>query len=237
MVNLIYEKIDPEEYEKRYSRIPREIYLRQYWLPIISSAIKRFCVAKKVLDLGCGYGKYIGIIKNEAKEVVALDSCERWVNFAKLKYPDVKFILGSAYEINLKSDFDVVLSVGLFEYGDKDMFLKQIRKILVQDGFAIILTPNKYSLSRLPVKIYYKIFRKNYVTIEASFVQMKNLFVKNGFELVEYRMDDGLIWLPNFLDRLFGLKVYHFIEKMVKLFNKNPLSANMFFIIKKINYE
>jgi SAM-dependent methyltransferase len=232
-METIYDKIDPEEYEERYDKIPHEIYLRQHWLPIISDFTKRYCVGKDVLDLGCGYGKYIGIIKKYAVNVMGLDVSERWLSFARKKYTDVNFILGDIQEINLDKKFDVIFSIGLFEYVDRKIVMEKICNFIKPGGYCIISVPNKYSPTRFLSRIYHKLFSPRRWPDEPSKSEMKRLFLKNGFEIIELKMDDGLIWLPGFIDKVIGAKVYLFVEKIARTFGNNSFSNIMLFVVKK----
>ena len=220
-----YNKIDPEEYQEGYEVIPRENYMKEHWRPLIRDVIKRYCEGKSVLDLGCGYGEYIGTISKYTDNAVGLDISERWLNYAKQKYPNLKFILSDAHKTPLQSGlFDVVVTIGLFEYINREAVIKEIRRVLKFNGICIISVPNKYSMFRLVGKLFCKIFRKEYHTNEPSKKDMFKLFVENKFNLLEYVMDDGLIWLPNFIDRLCGKKIYLFVEKISKIlgiFNYN----------------
>jgi SAM-dependent methyltransferase len=230
--DAIYDQIDPEAYENRYKTVPREIYLRKHWQPIISEFINKYCKNKDILDLGCGYGRYIGIIGKCAKNVTGLDNSVRWLDYARQHHPGIEFILGDARAISLKKEFDAIVSIGLLEYVDRGKVLKEIYRLLKPDGICIISVPNKYSFSRVPVILYRRLLNKNGPQ-EPSFGQMASLFKKNGFKIVECKMDDGLIWLPGFLDRLIGLKTYSALEGMFKIFGKNHFSTNMLFIITK----
>ncbi len=46
-------------------------------------------------------------------------------------------------------------------------------------------------------------------------------------------MDDGLVWLPEILDRSIGKKVYVFMEKLLKPAGRNPFSNIMLFVCRK----
>jgi len=35
-----YDKLDPEEYNKRYHMIPKEIYMEEHWNPLIEKIIE-----------------------------------------------------------------------------------------------------------------------------------------------------------------------------------------------------
>ena len=107
--------------------------------------------------------------------------------------------------------------------------------MLKPNGICIIQCPNKYGLMRVMVKIIYKILKRNYFPKEPSYREMINLFKQNGFKVIELKMDDGLIWVPNFLDKLIGVKIYSVIENIFKIFSRNPFSCNMLFVVQKEN--
>ena len=80
-------------------------------------------------------------------------------------------------------------------------------------------------------KLINKVFGREYSPNEPSNKEMFKQFKDNGFELIEYNMADGLIWLPNFLDQLFSKRIYHLIENFFKIFGRNPFSNVMLFVI------
>jgi len=232
-INL-YDKIDPELYDDRYIRVPREIYLNEHWQPIREDMIKKYCIGKKVLDLGSGTGFYIGQIKKNANEVIGLDVSERMLDYAQKKYPGIKFMKADAHKLPFApKSMEVVFSMGLFEYIDRKVVIKEIYRVLKFGGIAIISVPNRHSLSRMSVRLFHKLTGEKYIPNEPTFKEMINLFSENGFKIMELKMDDGLIWFPNFLDRLIGIKTYRFIEALFKIFRRNPFSTNMLFVVKK----
>lgn len=232
----IYDKINPELYEKRQQDDSREKYLYDHWYPAIESLIKRYSKNSIVLDMGCGSGNYSFEIKKYAKQVIGIDSSKRMINYAKNKYQGIDFIYANALNIPFENNyFDVVFSSGLFEYVDKDKLTSEMSRVLKSGGVGIIWVPNKYSLLRIFIKIFYKISRKKYIPNEPTLREMLSLFKINDFSVIEYKMDDGLIWLPNFLEKLIGKKVYNFIEGIFRIFRRNPFSTDMLFLIKKNN--
>lgn len=229
-----YDTIDPEKYEKMYDLIPRESYMKTHWRSLIEDTIKRYCKDKNVLDLGCGYGKFLGVIGQVAKNVTGLDISQRWLDEAKRRYPNIKLVLGDALKTSFNENFfDVIITIGLFEYVDRKIVMKEMNRILKKNGFCIISVPNKYSAFRTVGKFITKIPGGKSVTDEPSKKEMMRLFKDDGFRLIEYKMDDGLVWLPNFLDRLCGPKVYKLVEKFFKIFSQNPFSNIMLFVVKK----
>lgn len=230
-----YNNLDPQEYSKMYETIPKEIYMKEHWCPLIEKLIEKYCENKKVLDLGCGYGKYTRLIQQYSDNVIGVDISKRWLSYAKTKMSISNLLEADAHNIPLKDEsIDIIMCIGLFEYINREIVIREMRRILKRDGFGIYLVPNKYSGRRMVVKLFYKIFKKTYSPKEPSKKEMCNLFQSNNLELLEYKMDDGLIWLPNFIDRLCGNAVYLFIEKLFKTFRyNNPVSDVMLFIVRK----
>ncbi len=233
-MNRDYDDIDPVEYDKSYTVVPREMYLKEYWLPLLEDAIGRYCKDKYVLDLGCGYGIYARMISKYTDNITGIDISQRWLDFAAKQCPQAKFLLADAHNIPCENNtFDVVVSVGLFEYVKRNVVIKEIHRVLKTGGICIISVPNKYSLCRLPYKIFYKIRGEKRPTDEPSKKEMLLLLQSNGFDVVERKINDGLLYLPDFLDKIIGRITYHFVERFFSLFGENPFSNVMLFISRK----
>lgn len=227
-----YDEIDPEQYERRHERIPREGYLWDHWYPLIAATISRYCETKLVLDLGCGTGTYTRII-TEHGHVLGLDISKVMLGYAKSKHPKLSLALADAHHIPLRVEsIDTVVCIGLFEYVERAMVLKEINRVLKPDGVCIIQCPNKYSAIRMPFKIICKVLGREYPCNEPSYGEMLSLFKQNGFKVIESRMDDGLTWLPDFLDRVMGKRIYSFIERFFRNFGRNSFSNAMLFVVK-----
>jgi len=230
--------IDPEKYEKRYRYSPREAYLYLHWKPRICRLIRIFLNLKLVetaLDVGCGTGVYTEEISKITNKVIGLDLSENMVKYAKEKRKDLLFIVGDACKLPFRNEsFDLVVSIGLLEYVPKDIVLKEITRVMKRKAFLIISVPNKYSAYRLPVKILSKISKRKYFADEPSFNEMLHLFNSHNLKLIWYEMDDGLVFIPNVLDKIVGMKVYRLIERIFKkIFRRNPFSNVMLFLLQK----
>lgn len=229
-----YCEIDPATYETIYDLIPREMYLKKHWKPLIEKEIEKYCRDKIVLDLGCGTGIYTRAIDKCARKVYGIDLTKNWINYTKNEHGISNVILADAHKIPLKKrTIDVIVTTGLFEYINRETVIKEMNRILTPDGFCIISVPNKYSLCRINTKLIYKIIGAKYNPHEPSKKDMLKLFNNNGFELIECKMNDGLIWLPNLLDRFAGKKIYSLTDKFIGIFNENPYSNGMLFVVKK----
>ena len=72
----------------------------------------------RVLDLGCGTGRYFHYLKN-TDELVAIDASKHMINEAKdpirkeyITIKDIKFIIGDLISENFLGKFDFVYSIG-----------------------------------------------------------------------------------------------------------------------------
>lgn len=83
------------------------------------------------------------------------------------------------------------------------------------------------------MKVYSKVRGKRYKKNEPSKSEMISLLRLVEIEIIEFWMDDGLIMLPNAIDRIIGLKTYRMIERMVNTFGENPFSNIMLVVGRK----
>ena len=58
--------------------------------------------------------------------------------------------------------------------------------------------------------------------------------IGNGFDLIEFYMNDGLIWLPDQIDKIVGEKLYLITEQVIKIKSENPLSNVMLLVAMKV---
>ena len=109
--------------------------------------------------------------------MVGLEISDRWLKEAKKRFPDTELILGDALNTTFGNDFfDVVVAIGLFEYVNRNFVIKEIKRILKNDCYCIIVVPNKYSAFRMVVKLISRIYGRKKVVDEPSEKEMTKLF-------------------------------------------------------------
>lgn len=168
--------------------------------------------AKKVLDVGCGAGYGADLIASKASEVIGMDICEEAIDYAKQQYKreNVKFCVGDATHLNFLKDkeFDVVVSFEVIEHITAYFqYLKEIRRVLKDNGILIISTPNK--------KYHSSGFEKPL----------------NPFHITEFGLDD----FENLLKKHFGnVKLYgHYHQPRIKNILKKLLPQRAWEIVRE----
>lgn len=104
---------------------------------------------KKILDVGCGIGKYFRYFKDKgARELVGVDTGETLLKIGKEVNPFVNTVLARGEDLPFPNEnFDVVLSMGLLEhFKDPYLILKEWVRVLKCGGLLIVETPNMLNL-------------------------------------------------------------------------------------------
>jgi SAM-dependent methyltransferase len=180
---------------------------------------------KKVLDIGCASG-YLGkeIKEKEAREVVGIDISENQIKEAENNL-DKAFVIDIQTEkIPLENKyFDIVLLPEVIEHLFKtEDTAREIRRVLKDDGFVIITTPNFLVFSNRIKMLFGRfdyedsgVFDRGHIHFFSRFSLLK--FIKeNGFELLE---ENSIFHpkIPKFLAKLFpNLFVFQIIIKVKK---------------------
>jgi SAM-dependent methyltransferase len=154
--------------------------------PIHQRLLKAYVAAEPyvfdaVLEVGCGEGRGIDLIINQAKSYVALDKIESALSVLRKKYPQGKFISGNIppFAGIENNSFDRVFSFQVIEHIQNDYsFLQEIHRVLRPGGIALLTTPNRIlSLSRNPwhIREYTAAELTNLAKTIFSTVEMKGI--------------------------------------------------------------
>ena len=173
---------------------------------------------RKVIEIGCGFGSNIKLLQSSYRNIVchALDSSQVSINKVKSKIPNC--YVADARDTGLDDNsFDLIFSAGLMEhFRDETTFLKEMKRILHQDGLMATFVPARYSLWQLYLKLHFGNMPHGY---EKSYTQktLTSLFLNNGFEVIE------IVGIDPFSLNAFFMKL---LNKSFKPFAKKSLMQN-----------
>ena len=97
----------------------------------------------KILDLGCGNGRFFELLKDKDINYIGVDFSEKLIEIAKKKYPKVKFQVADALNLSFPNNyFDRIYSIAVLHHIPsrefKLQFLKEARRVLKPNGLLIL---------------------------------------------------------------------------------------------------
>lgn len=108
---------------------------------------------EKVLDLGCGNGRYYELLKDA--EYTGIDNSEKLIQIAESKYSEAKFQIADSLDLPFKENsFDKIYSIAVLHRIPSKrfrlQFFEEAKRVLKKDGKLII------TVWSLPIKQYNK---------------------------------------------------------------------------------
>jgi ubiquinone/menaquinone biosynthesis C-methylase UbiE len=166
----------------------------------------------RVLDLGCGNGRFYEFFKDKKIFYTGVDGSEKLIDLARSKYPDADFKVADALKLPFPDGFfDKVYSIAVFHHiPSKELrkqFLKEAKRVLKKEGF-LFLTVWKFYRSK-DFFLFFKytilrLFRKVKLDLKDIFIpwlgkteryyhwfskrELKKLVKEIGFEIKEVRV-------------------------------------------------
>ena len=127
-----YNKIAPDFSNTRVSIWPEIAILFDY--------IKK---GDKVLDLGCGNGRFVGVIKEKGGEYFGADVSENLIDIAKQNYPKENFQTTEPLKLPFADNyFDAIYSIAVLHHIPSKSFrldfLREVRRVLKAGGIFVL---------------------------------------------------------------------------------------------------
>jgi SAM-dependent methyltransferase len=181
--------------------------------------------SNKILELGTGGGEFMSELKRRGHNVIGLDILPN------------KFLLGKGFDIRKhdlnkglpfkKSSFDVVIGLEVLEhlYNPYEM-MKEIRRVLKPNGYAIISMPNTGSLFSRIGQLYEK--RMDNLDIywhhhQPSIISIRNLI--SGELKIEKEI---------FISSFRRLRIFNPLLKILLKINKNLFCGDLMIKARKV---
>ena len=150
---------------------------------------------QSVLDLGCGNGRYAGLLIKQGVIYVGVDLSNKFITSAREKFgTNTQFISGKSQDYCDNNKYNIILIIGLITYmNDEDIMKlsKNCRKMLSKKGKLIVRSvalkqkgAKRRTFNYRPNLIEKLFKRYSYQIIRRSMEEEIQLF--NEFELSQY---------------------------------------------------
>ena len=141
----LHQNVPPDWY---YRSIKENIFQR-FWHKTRFKEISKLVEKTdgKILDIGSADGVFTKVIleKSGARKVIGIDVLKSSVDWANKhwKTKRVEFILADANDLKFEDEtFDAVFALEVLEHVEKPFeILKDIKRVLKKDGYAVFLVP------------------------------------------------------------------------------------------------
>lgn len=138
---------------------------------------------EKVLDLGCGNGRFIEFFKKQGIEYFGVDNSERLIEIAKKRHPEGNFQVADSFNLPFPDNFfDKIISIAVLHhipsYGKRTEFLKEAKRILKPKGVLILtvwyLWQKKTAWKLLLQNIFLKLTGRSKLDFNDIFIPWKD---------------------------------------------------------------
>jgi SAM-dependent methyltransferase len=134
-----------EDFSRTRSFVPKEF---KNWI------LQYVFAGEKVLDWGCGNGRFFEIFANKEINYFGIDISEKLIEIAKNKYPQANFQVISPFDLPFPNNFfDKIFSIAVFHHIPSEefrlKFLKEAKRILKPEGLLILTVWNLNPLKML----------------------------------------------------------------------------------------
>lgn len=183
---------------------------------------------RKILDIGCGTGRFAIELAEHQASVVALDPSLNMLNTLGWKLKDknivgtIDLVRASGYQLPFRDDtFDGCISINVINHlPDHHKMLGEVHRIVKPNGFFIMNFPNMLS-SFLPAALWIN-FRKrslynNVYSHWFNLPRVNNDLNQAGFKV---KVIKGSMLLPAFL---FSRKLAFLLQKLGQISRDSPL--------------
>jgi len=119
---------------------------------------------EKILDIGCGNGRFFEVFKEKKVDYFGIDSSEKLIQIARNNYPEGKFQVGDALNLPFPNNFfDKVYSIAVLHHVPSEefrlQFLKEARRVLKTEGLLILTVWKLFQLKECCLRFKYTILK------------------------------------------------------------------------------
>ena len=141
----------------------------------------------KVLDLGCGNGRFYNFFIKNKVNLKGIDWSEKLINFAKKEYPKGNFLVVNALDMPFNNGyFDKIYAIAVLHHIPSEenrlKFFKEVKRVLKRRGVFMLTVWNFHTTKDFFLLLKYTILK----IIGRSKLDFKDIFKKWGRKAEKY---------------------------------------------------
>jgi 2-polyprenyl-3-methyl-5-hydroxy-6-metoxy-1,4-benzoquinol methylase len=164
--------------------IKKDLFQR-YWHSRRFNEVEKLIepIKDKVLDIGCADGLFSQQIlgKSKASGLIGIDVEKSSIDWANKHWKNskMKFEVGDAHNLKFKAGtFDAVFALEMLEHVESPAkVLKEVKRVLKKDGYAIFLVPTDNLLFRVIWFLWLNFYPRGYVWRETHIQTYRNNYL------------------------------------------------------------
>ena len=160
---------------------------------VIANEFQNYIADKKILDLGCGYGRFSFLAGLVAKKVVGVDMTKDAIEVAKNiqksipNTQNIEFICEDAELFKSKKTFDFILLSGTLEHIiNPEKLLKNIYNNLTSSGIFVSDSPSEFNIRGMAQATLWKLLNFPMTLSDVRIITkkyMQELMQKSGLQM------------------------------------------------------
>jgi len=190
---------------------------------------------KKLLDVGCGTGYLLQEASQRGLETSGVDISKEGIKIAKSVSPNSFFSVSKGENLNLANNtFDYIVCLGSLEhFWDMNKGLQEMKRVAKEDAIFCIMVPNfDYIFWKISGKFGTE--QQNINENLLSLRQWKNIFNKEGFEILKIYQDKWIMKETNIFSSANPIKIVkNVVYKLIWVFLPLDYTYQFIFILKK----
>ncbi len=174
-----------EKTKKDYNIIAKDYSRTRGFVWDIEDLSKYASDNDRILDLGCGNGRLLEVLKNKKIDYIGIDASEELIKIAKENYPQENFQVADALSLPFPDNyFHKVFAIRSFHHFPskkiREQFLQEVKRVLKPNGLLILTvwsvwySKNRKGLKQIIKNLFLKIIGKSKLDFGDALIPWNN---------------------------------------------------------------